>query len=355
MDANPPISAVVCNYQGEGHLPHCLAGLAAQTHAIDELIVVDNGSTDRGLELVREQAPHARIVAMETNAGPGPARNRGVEEARNELVLLVDNDAVLAPDCLAQLVAAWRDGVAFVQPRSVFDAEPDRVHYDGGSLHYAGLFSLRNFGTPLAEAEGEGVVAVDGAISVTLLTSRTVLRELGGFDPRYFILFEDLDLSYRARLEGLAILSVESALVRHRSGTAGISFRDESKEAEYPARRVFLHSRNRWIFLAKNYRLLTLLVAAPGILFYELVWFVFALKSGHPLAWLEGKLAFLTGLGKTLADRSRIQERRRLSDRELLVPGPLTIHAQLEKSSSLVGAIDRLLTLWWTAVRRLAG
>ena len=357
--SQPAVTAVVCNYEGEGHLPHCLPALLAQTYPLAELIVVDNGSTDRSLEVVRELAPEARIVAMDTNAGPGPARNRGVEESGTELVLMVDNDAVLEPDCLAKLVAAWtaRDGrdLAFVQPRSLFAADPERVHYDGASLHYAGLFSLRNFGRPLASAEGQGTVPVDGAISVALLTSRTVMRELGGFDPRYFILFEDLDLSYRARMEGLAVLSVEDARVHHRSGTAGISFRDESKKAIYPSRRVFLHSRNRWVFLLKNYRLMTLLVAGPGLLFYELVWFAFALKSGHPLAWLRGKWAFLTGLGTTLEARSRIQARRRLTDRELLVGGPLTIHAQLEKSSSLVGLIDRMLTLWWTLVRRLAG
>ena len=349
------VSVVICNYQGEGHLPHCLDGLAAQSYPIDELIVVDNASTDRGLEVVRERWPAARIVEMGSNAGPGPARNRGLEQARNRRVLLVDNDAVLAPDCLEQLMAAWRDGVALVQPRSVFDAEPERVHYDGGHFHYAGLFSLRNFGAPLAEAEGRGVVPVNGAISVALLTDRELLLEVGGFDPRYFILFEDLDLSYRVRLEGLAILSVEEAIVRHRSGTAGISFRDESAEAAYPARRVFLHSRNRSMFLLKNYRLMTLIAAAPGLLVYEGVWAVFALVSGHPLPYLKGKWALLTGLGQTLADRARIQERRRLTDRELLVGGPLTIHAQLAEGSRVIALLNRGLELWWKLARIFAG
>jgi len=195
------ISVVVCNYQGAEHLPPCLEALRAQTLTPDEVIVVDNASTDGSVQLVRERFPEVRLVEMGENRGPCPARNRGLREAQNRLVLLVDNDAVLAPDVLAKLAAALRPGVALVQPRSVFASEPDRVHYDGGSFHYAGLFALRNFGRPLAQAEGSGTLEVDGAVSVVLLTDRDVVLAAGGFDEAFFILFEDLDLSYRLRLE----------------------------------------------------------------------------------------------------------------------------------------------------------
>ena len=149
-----PLTVVVVNYQGEEHLGPCLAGIAAQTRAIDELIVVDNASTDGSLALVRERAPHARIVELDANEGPCPARNAGLERARNPWVVLVDNDAVLTPDVLEKLErAALSDREAvLIQPRSVYADEPDRVHYDGGALHYAGLFSLRNFGVPVRTA-----------------------------------------------------------------------------------------------------------------------------------------------------------------------------------------------------------
>jgi len=346
-----PVSVVVCNYQGEQHLPPCLEAVRAQTLAPAEVIVVDNASTDGSLALLRERFAEVRVIELGENAGPAAARNRGLREAANRLVLLLDNDALLAPDCLERLVAAWREGVALVQPRSVFDAEPGRVHYDGGRFHYAGVFSLRNFGVPLERAEGHGVVAVDGAVSVALLADRELALAAGGFDPRYFILFEDLDLSYRLRLEGHAILSVEEALVRHRGGTAGISFRESPA---YPARRAYLHSRNRWIFLLKNYRLATLLLAAPGLLLYECAQAGFALLSGHALAYLRGKLDLARGLGTTLEARTSVQERRRLTDRELLVGGPLTIHPQLEGGPA-ERLLDLGLRLWWRLVRPFAG
>jgi GT2 family glycosyltransferase len=353
VDEPLKVTVAVCNYNGAEHLPPCLAALAAQTHAIDELLVVDNASTDASEALVRERFPAARWVPMGRNDGPCPARNRALELARNEWVLLVDNDAVLAPDVLEKLVAAARAraDAALVQPRSVFADRPDVVHYDGGSFHYAGLFSLRNFSVPLAQAQGRGVVEVDGAVSVALLARRSTLLALGGFDADYFILFEDLDLSYRLRLAGHAILSVEDALVRHRGGTGGISFRGA---IEYPRRRAFFHSRNRWIYLAKCYRLRTLLAAAPGLLLYELVWLAFTLRSGTFGGWLEGKRDFLAKFRGVRQRRRAIRSTRRRPDRELLVGGPLTLSAQL-RGGAAERVLDLLLRTWWNLVRPLAG
>lgn len=353
-----PISVAVCNFDGEEHLPPCLTALLDQTRAVDEIVVVDNASSDRSRELVRERWPDVRLEALTENAGPSRARNRGLELARNPWVLLVDNDAVLASDALERLeraALAADDSVCVLQPRSVFADDPSRVHYDGGALHYVGLFSLRNFFRPLAEAEGEGVVPVRGAVSVALLVRRDVLLELGGFDEAFFILFEDLDLSMRIGLAGRTMLSVEEAICHHRGGTAGISYRGP---IDYPRRRAFLHSRNRWIFLVKNYRWRTLALALPGLLAYELVWALFTLRSGTFLAYVRGKWAFAAGLGETLRERSRVQALRRVDDRELLVGGPLTVAPQLERGGAaalVLRTLDALLAGWWALVRGLAG
>ena len=352
-----PITAAVCNYEGEEHLVPCLEALLAQTRPPDAIVVYDNASTDGSERVVRERFPGVRWVAMGSNRGPCPARNRGLEEAQGEWVLLVDNDAVLAPGVLEKLIAAARErpGTALVQPRSVFDAQPDVVHYDGGSFHYVGLFSLRNYGVPLSQAEGGRVEGVDGAVSVVLLAERQSVLEAGGFDPRYFVLFEDLDLSWRLRLRGRTIWSVEDALVRHRGGTAGISYRGP---ISYPRRRAFLHSRNRWMFLVEGLRWRTLVAALPGILAYELVWGLFTVRSGTHLGWIEGKLAFLRELPASLRKHRQIERTRRARDRDLLVGGPLTVSPQLRGSAGppfVLRLLDAFLRGWWRAARRLSG
>ncbi len=350
-----PIRAVVCNYNGREHLPPCLAALRAQTRKLAEILVVDNASEDDSRELLAREHPDVRVETLGRNEGPCPARNRALELVGDEWILLVDNDAVLASDALAKLehAALAHPEVSVIQPRSVFDAQPDVVHYDGGSLHYCGLFSLRNFHVPVVRAESSGTVEVGGLIAVALLVKRSVLRELGGFDAAYFVLFEDLDLSHRLRMAGHRILSVEDALCRHRGGTAGISYRGA---VEYPRRRAFLHSRNRWIHLFKNHSWRTLLLTAPALLCYELVWALFTLASGTFGGYLQGKAAFLRGIPRTLRERSAVQRTRRVRDRDLLVGGPLTIAPQLDRGgarSFALRALDRALWAWWSLVKPL--
>ena len=347
-EALGPISAVVCNYNGEHYLRACLSALFASELALDEVIVVDNGSTDGSVALVRAEFPAARLLIRPDNGGPCVARNAGMRAARNRWVLAVDNDAMVQPDMLGKLVAAvgTRDDVVAVQPRSVYADETARIHYNGGSFHYVGLYSLRNFAAPLVEAEGSGVVDVDGLIAICILFDREAFEEVGGYDEDFFILFEDLDLSMRLRIAGHSLVSVEDALVHHSGGTPGISFRGD----EYPKFRAYYHSRNRWILLYKNYAARTLLAALPGILLYELVWGLFALRSGHILAHIGGKLDFLRVLGRLRPKRRAVQAMRRLGDRGLLVGGPVTFSPQLvakPASARMAACLDGCLQSLW--------
>lgn len=356
-----PVSVVVCNYNGVSYLPACLdaiARLAEVDGRIDECIVVDNASTDASLTLLAERQKtdeRLSVLEMPSNDGPASARNAGMRAARNRWVLALDNDATPRPDMLAKLRAALaaHPGTPVLQPRSVFRHEPDRVHYDGGSLHCAGLIALRNFYTPLAQAEGEGVVAVDVAVSVCLLVDRDRILALGGYEPSYFILFEDLDLSYRLRMAGDRILSVEDAIVEHDAGTPGVSFR---KGTDYPSRRVFYHSRNRWLFLLRCYSARTLLLLSPALLLYELVWLGFAVSQGGLGSYVRGKAEVFRRRHELRSARAEIQARRLRADGGLLVGGPLTLTPSLRQGllKRLVqGTLDLFVRAWWAVVRPL--
>ncbi len=347
------VSAVVVNWNGESYLPACLDALSALE--LDEILVVDNDSSDGSLELLASRYPEVEVIDARENAGPARARNLGMRAARNRWVLAIDNDVIVCSDLLKRLAAAAleRPDAAVIQPRSVFAGDAERVHYDGGGLHYAGLITLRNFYTPLAQAEGEGVVEVDVAISLCLLVDAWALLALGGYDERYFILFEDLDLSHRVRLAGRSILSVEEALVLHDEGTEGISFR---RGNQYPRSRVFYHSRNRWTYLLKCNRLWTLFLAAPGILVYEAAWLCFVARQGALGEWWRGKLAALRDLPGTLELRRQTQALRIRGDRGLLRGGPLTLTPGLKQGGGASGAarvLDWVLRGWWGVVRWL--
>ena len=344
------VSAVVINYQGEAYLESCLRALQALDDPVDEILIVENASTDGSLNVLKSQFPSLELLRMKTNVGASGARNVGLRAAKHRWVLLVDNDVVLEPDVLTKLRAAAneRPDVVMLQPRAVYKDEPTRVHYDGGAVHYAGLVVLRNSSVPLVEAQGQGIVDVDVAISLAILVDKKAAIEAGAFDEEMFVLFEDLDLCYRLRAAGHGIAVVEDAICHHDSGTAGISFRGGG----YPEHRVFLHSRNRWLFLAKNYRLWTLFLVSPAIAFYDLAWLAFATKNGHMGAWFRGKRAFFAHTRRLLQKRRSAQRRRTVGDRTLLVGGPLTLSPALEEGQGLGARIlDRTLRTWWFLVR----
>ncbi len=352
-----PVSVVVCNFDGERYLDACLGAVAKLDAVVGEVIVVDNASRDSSRAIVSERFPNVRVIAMEKNDGPCPARNAGMRAAKHRWVLALDNDAMCTPAMLTQLCAAVAagKGIAIAQPRSVFATEPGRVHYDGGALHYAGLISLRNFYSPLEDANGHGTLDVDCAVAVALLVDRDALMELGGYDETMFILFEDLDLSFRLRATGHRILSVEDAIVLHAGGTPGISFRDGPS---YPGSRVFFHSRNRWTYMAKCYRKRTVFVALPGLALYECVWFAFALASGSIGPWWRGKRAYFALREHVTRERARFQAERTRNDRDLLAPGPITVTPSLRANGlrrAVLGTLDALMSLWWKIVRPLAG
>ncbi len=360
-EARAPVDALVCNYNGRAHLEHCLPALEAQTVPPRRIVVLDNASSDDSAAWIAAHYPRVEFVRLEQNLGPGPARNKALEMAQGDWALLLDNDAVLEPDALERLLDCARahPTAALIQPRSVFFDEPERVHYDGGAFHYCGLLSLRNFGVLRAQALGQGDVEVEAAVSVALLVRRAALAGRLAFDPGYFILFEDLDLSFRLRALGESIWSAEGALCRHRGGTGGISFRSGS----YPRQRTLLHARNRWRFVLKCYAGRTLIVALPGLWLYEGAAALFALRQGTLGAWFLGHAQVVRSLPEILRLRREFFHLRRGAqacaakprprDQELLVGGPLTVHPMVRSATTRL--LSRLLAGWWGLVRSLAG
>jgi len=352
VSAPSDVTAAVCNWNGRAYLGDCLRALLAQTLPPSRVVVYDNASTDGSAAFVRREFPGVELVEMGSNLGPGAPRNRGLQEASTGFVLEVDADAILAPDCLERLRDdAVATGAAAVMPRALFDGDRRRVHYDGGAFHYVGVMTLRNF---FGEARApEAALDVDAVIAMALLLRREKVLAAGGYDLDYFILFEDHDLSYRLRARGERLRLVPAALVYHREGTAGLSYREGP---DYPRRRAFLHSRNRWRLLLRNHSAAALLLGLPGLLAYELVWLGFALATGLLLPYLRGKRELLAQLPRLFRQRRAIQHARVVSDRVLLQAQPLT-HAPMVKQGAVARAAERALDAWlrgwWRIVRPL--
>ena len=366
MEVNVSL-AVIC-WEGMDHLEHCLPAMeeAARGCDVTDRILVDGASADGSAAWVSEHCPTWRVIDLGANLGAAGARNRALEEAASDWVFLADCDAVPPPGAAASLLetAGRFPGAAVVSPTSVFFDDTDRVHYDGGQIHYAGLFSLRRFyesGTPAAAAHPGHQAHTDGGfVSVAALYDCSTVLGVGGFCEEMFILFEDLDLSFRLRALGFDVVRDPAVRVLHRHGSVGISHRGAGR---YPNRRIFLHSRNRWLFLLRSLRIRTLLLTLPAQLLYEVIWAGFAVRSGAPWAYLSGKMDVFRHLGSVVRARRALQRSRRgappgRADRDLLVGGPLTFapHVATPGGRRVISRfLDAAMKGWWRLVGGACG
>ncbi|MEA2481207.1 MAG: hypothetical protein QOJ07_3129, partial [Thermoleophilaceae bacterium] len=215
-----PVAVVIPNWDGREWLPGCLESLAAQTRPADDVVVVDNGSTDGSVELIRERYGWVRLIALATNTGFAPACNRGVAAAADaDRIALVNTDIELAPDWL-ELMSAALDAhpeAAAVACKMVDLADPGVIYDAGdvlrrdGACDQRGRF-LRDDGR--WDEPGEAWSACAGAA----LYRRDAFLAAGGFDEDFFAYLEDVDLGLKLRLAGWRCRYEPRAVARHAGG-----------------------------------------------------------------------------------------------------------------------------------------
>ena len=214
---SPSVSVVVPTYNRAAFLGAAVASIRAQTYPCTEIVIVDDGSTDDTAQVVTALGPGIRYVTQ-TNAGPAAARNRGIREARGDLVAFLDTDDRWFPEKIAlQVEILQREpSVALVCADMAIENEAGAGSVDSNFLH-RGLqaFFLELEGRPVLEAPRR-LLKVNFINTSTVLARRDVLLELQGFDTRLRY-GEDLELWLRiaARHAVACVPSVQEIRVEH--------------------------------------------------------------------------------------------------------------------------------------------
>ena len=197
------ITPVLVTYNSAAILPWSLPALAGCA----EVVIVDNASRDDTVERARALLPQARIIRAGGNLGFGRANNLGIAAVRTAYALLLNPDARLAPGALQALheAAARYPEAAIVAP----------VLYDAPGV--VGDFFRGPFGAPAAKPAPEpaGDLCADFVTGAAMLLNLARLRDVGLFDPWFFLYFEDDDLCLRVRRAGHPIVVAQAARVEH--------------------------------------------------------------------------------------------------------------------------------------------
>lgn len=249
----PWVAIVVLNWNGLEVLGDCLRSIYALRYAPLEVVVVDNGSTDGSLEMVRDSFPGCILLRNETNLGFAKGNNQGIELALDrgsDYVMMLNNDALLDPESLTLLVqrAESDPQIGAVSPKIYFADPSDRLWFGGGTFSYwkgrNGHLGYMQKDSPAWNLPGEAQF-ISGC---ALLASRKAWQKVGGFDESLFAYCEDVDWSLRARKSGFKLFYEPQAVVWHRESFSTLRNDWQSSYMYYRTRNpmVVMWKQGRW-------------------------------------------------------------------------------------------------------------
>lgn len=299
------VSVIIPNWNGVHHLPTCLDALGRQTWPNVETILVDNGSQDGSLALLRNY-PWVRVIALPHNLGYAGGCNEGLKAAQGDVLCILNNDTEVEPNWLAELLAALKRhpdaGMATPKVR-LFD-DRMRLHTAGDLVRIDGTFDSRGV-WQIDEGQFDREEYVFGAAGVAPALRRTMLNEIGFFDADFGSYCEDVDLSWRAQLAGYRCIYTPHAVLYHKVSATGSG-----------PLRSFLVARNTIWTLVKNLpaelwqRHWRQVVAAQWRRFVAAVR---AWRGSEARATIRGQIVGLLTLRRVWHKRRAVQLGRRVS------------------------------------------
>ena len=219
--SEPRVTIVILNWNSFEVTLDCLLSLRKMEYRNFEVILVDNGSVDGSPTKLQENAPEIRLIRNATNLGFAAGCNVGIRDAirrGTDYVLLLNNDTIVAPDFLTQLVsvAESNEKIGAASPKVLFFDHPDRLNYAGGEHRrwrlFPKVFGLRKLNDGAFDKARE----VSFLTGCAFLIKAEVVRKIGVLEEVYFHFYEDIEWSLRVLKAGYKAMYVPSAVIWHK-------------------------------------------------------------------------------------------------------------------------------------------
>jgi GT2 family glycosyltransferase len=299
------VSIIVLNWNGESLLRECLESLSRQTVTNREVLLVDNGSTDLSLQLVKENFPEVKIITLPENVGFAGGNREGLKAAEGEFIALMNNDACADEFWIENLLRAM--------------CEDERIGICSSKLIIDGTKMINSAGTGITTASvgfdrgvGKKITLFDrkesvfGASGAAALYRRKMIDEIGFLDDDFFLYDEDADLSFRAQLAGWKCMYVPDAVGYHKGNATSGRLSDTH---------VYYHTRNLEFVWLKNMPTGLMLRFAHHKALQELGSCSYlCLRHGKWSAYFRAKRDALRMAPLMLRKRKEIQAKRRVSN-----------------------------------------
>lgn len=360
---HPRIAVIYLSFHCEPYMPMVLPAMEAITYPQDriEWIIVDNPHPvhGRSVEYLRREVlpksgvtlPKVTIIENAQNLGFAGGNNVGVDYALAagfDYVFFLNNDAYPAPDAFEHLVGAMEADVkiGIAQSMILLHQDKTKINTAGNAIHYLGFGYCDGYKKTCNSSDFAPVTDIGYASGAAMMVRASVIRDLGAWDPDFFLYHEDMEWSLRVRvLRGLRVVLVRDSIFYH------------AYDFSRSITKYYWMERNRFAVWLMYLRLRTWVLIFPMLLVMEIGQFAFAIARG----WWREKVKVYVYWSKIahwrlwLAKRRRIQRERIMTDAQLSknFVTKILFQESVVESPVLKYIANPIMTAYWKLITHL--
>lgn len=259
------ISVIIVTYNNEDQIQNCLKSILAQNPG--EIIIVDNNSSDKTRDIIKNSFPSVKLIYNKDNGGYGKGINLGSKFAKNDYLVVLNPDTMLKERCLIELVKPLEIGDATLTiPKALFYDESS-INTCGNIEHFTGLAFTRHLNCH--PNKFNKCQYVNGLSGVCFAIKREDYLNLGGFDESFFLYMEDVDFSWKLNSKELKILYVPEAVICH------------DYKLDVSPKKIYYLEKGRYMILRKYLTFKEYLLISPSLIMSEILTWGYAILTGR--------------------------------------------------------------------------
>ena len=300
------VYVVIPNWNGEDHIAECLDSLTKQTQSV-KIIVVDNGSSDDSVKIIKDNFPAVELLKFPDNAGFAGGVNRGIKEAIKQgaqYIALFNNDAVADKNWLKNLAKAAESNPKAGIITGKF-MRMNKTHLDStGDFYTTWAMPFPRGRNQKDTGQYDTPEFVFGASGGASLYRVNMLQKIGLFDEEFFAYFEDVDISYRAQLASWKVWYEPKAIAYHHVGATSSKLGDFTR---------YHSTKNFYMLYAKNMPAKLYWKYGPHFIYQAAKMLVGSIIKGGFVAHAKGVIKAFANTPHLIRERKRIQGSRKVS------------------------------------------
>ena len=238
------VAIVLVNYNGKKYLNDFMKSVYGQSYSNISIVLVDNASEDGSVQWVEASYPAVQIIRMEQNEGFGHGCNVGIDYAMSEgadYILLLNTDTVLEINLIEKLIGNIDNNTVVTATIYCGDKEDKKLWYAGGEINYETAKVDQ-----LLYVNGENeTYEVDFISGCCMMFHRNIIEQIGGFDTRFYLYYEDVDFCVRLKQHGIKMKYITTTSLWHKVGGSSLGGNEMSCSTQYYV------TRNRLLFAEK--------------------------------------------------------------------------------------------------------